>query len=859
MTQHSLASNETAPVIPFPCCSPASLFRALQDEPTVTVATTQDFQMHRNNKNADAEEKKDDNSQTSSPPSDTNHPKKKKGILARLAPSLSTATAPTTHRPILIIPGFMSSGLEIQKSTLRPDWQGKRLWLNLGSLGLSSFYFGSAQAPKITTTVTTRDHQKNPQVDPKQLQYKSHWLEHMRLDAYQEKPGIQIRPIPGLDGVDYLTPGMFTSHVSYVFGPVINALVNSGGYVKDKNLKAAPYDWRLSPAQLERRDHYFSNLIQQVEELYQTNHHIPICIVGHSLGTKCAHYFLNFAQQRKGRAWIDQHIYAYVPVGAPHLGAPKALRSVVVGDKMGLDGFLNDEEALVLGRSLESGPWLFPRQLPPGVPASAHIMPHGVLDIQFVVHGNETGVAGGALNTHDLVHNRTTATKPNRYQLMVRYSPGNHSNNDDDDKVNGDNTQTAQTPFTRVRGGGNGTMVQFSDRISFATHPRAKAARHGKLQFFLQEPGIAAAKEEKTSTPWWCCNPICCLLKWITCCCIVDYALRLVHWITCSVVVRGVTLGADAFTGGAGGSANLALSNVIPIPSTLCSKSSTTITKEVKLFHKDDFFDPYNRFLCFLWPKTPRTTTLTIQMKWTPFVNNNSSSSPRNDNSTAALPIICNPHPKQKTNLKIVPKGKAFRKRSILNTQHYLECSGHDLLQKEGLENTTLDMVKRVYEQDVAMGPRTTSSTDAPPVQRVHAIYGINLPTEVGGIYKRKTATCLSPHKLESLCTYHGKLFAMCNYVAYLTLSLFSNPKPQTDWIRLRIARKHHYSLHIPFKMVSYTRLRKPNKQSMMRVVKCRVTARCHFGRCNTARPGRTRDRKRFPSWNWTRRNIEKF
>ena len=47
-------------------------------------------------------------------------------------------------------------------------------------------------------------------------------------------------------------------------------------------------------------------------------------------------------------------------IGAPHLGAPKALRVVVTGDKMGLDQFMSDNEGLTFSRTLGSSPWLFP-------------------------------------------------------------------------------------------------------------------------------------------------------------------------------------------------------------------------------------------------------------------------------------------------------------------------------------------------------------------------------------------------------------------------------------------------------------------------------------------------------------------
>jgi len=33
------------------------------------------------------------------------------------------------HLPVLIIPGFMSSGLEVQQSSIKPKWENERLWV----------------------------------------------------------------------------------------------------------------------------------------------------------------------------------------------------------------------------------------------------------------------------------------------------------------------------------------------------------------------------------------------------------------------------------------------------------------------------------------------------------------------------------------------------------------------------------------------------------------------------------------------------------------------------------------------------------------------------------------------------------
>lgn len=167
---------------------------------------------------------------------------------------------PTT--PVLIIPGFMSSGLTVQKSSIVPSWKGKRLWLNLSSLGFHSLHVGGAlrRNEEIRSTrflnadakrkdgeiVEDASMEEMHQQYLKQVECKSQWVEHMRLDLdmMSERKGVEVRPIPGTAGVDYLAPGALTESMSYVFGPVLK-LLKAVGYKDGVNLDAAPYDWRV--------------------------------------------------------------------------------------------------------------------------------------------------------------------------------------------------------------------------------------------------------------------------------------------------------------------------------------------------------------------------------------------------------------------------------------------------------------------------------------------------------------------------------------------------------------------------------------------------------------------------------------
>lgn len=51
--------------------------------------------------------------------------------------------------------------------------------------------------------------------------------------------------------------------------------------------------------------------------------------------------------QTRSAVEIDKHIHTYFPVVSQHLGVPKYMRGKLVGDKVGLDAFFLEEEALI--------------------------------------------------------------------------------------------------------------------------------------------------------------------------------------------------------------------------------------------------------------------------------------------------------------------------------------------------------------------------------------------------------------------------------------------------------------------------------------------------------------------------------
>eukprot|EP01134_Creolimax_fragrantissima_P004166 CFRG4166T1 len=253
------------------------------------------------------------------------------------------------HYPVVLIPGLCSSGLLVQKSEEKPGWEDTRLWLSINKLGGSTL-FKTNDVTNISDTMS---------LSQAAAAQRNTWLRHLCLDqGIDDPPGIQVRPMEGIDAVDFLEPGALTGTASYVFSEIIEEL-RFVGYT-NSNLVAAPYDWRLAPCVLESRDKYFTNLANTIEELYETNNQTPVIIFGHSMGVSCSTYFLHFVKQQRGSDWIDRHLHMFFAAGGPWLGAYKAIKSSVVGEDFGLP-FINKSEALLMCRSMGSTGWLLPR------------------------------------------------------------------------------------------------------------------------------------------------------------------------------------------------------------------------------------------------------------------------------------------------------------------------------------------------------------------------------------------------------------------------------------------------------------------------------------------------------------------
>ena len=358
---------------------------------------------------------------------------------------------------------------------------------------------------------------------------------------------------------------------------------------------------------------------------------------------------------------------------------------------MKLDSFLSDEEGLRLARSLGSLYWMMPSDLPEGVPGCNYILPHGVLGIS-ITH---------AVDVDPLVRNRSSSSIPKKYQLMI-------SGKGFDGPQELDTKRITRTLFHRTSDDNGPNVVVFDDKISFATE--TKPYCHETIQFLLLEPGLASAKREKRKykvLPLVYC--LCCLCLP---CVLVYKFLELVFF----GLLRGATLTADAIISSTGSGSTLAFSEGIKIPKSVWEGKVVTI--KVPLYHKDDYG---------MGGKKVRQTHILVQLKWENFNHNKSSKK------------LCSPVAQ--------PSVSAIQLPISIEGKKCEEFSGYDVCKREGLVDS-LRFIKRKYDKD-KYGPRSRSALEAPPVNRIYSIYGINLPTEVGCVYSRQD-NCISDALLQS-------------------------------------------------------------------------------------------------------------
>lgn len=239
--------------------------------------------------------------------------------------------------PVIFIPGVLASRMVAwkKKRCIGPNIEIQDVvWLNL---------------QKLVETLTFDKHC---------------WLDCMKLERNGSDPlDCKIRPDEGLSAVGELSPGnLITPSSTSIFTLLIRILAHELGY-DSNNIIAAPYDWRLSPKELERRDSYFTTLKFKIETAVN-RHGRPSIIIAHSMGNNMFMYFcdwLRLVDRPAGgwKSWLRRHVWSYVGYAAPLLGSGGALKAILSGHTFGLP--ISDAQARELLVTFPSTLFLNPR------------------------------------------------------------------------------------------------------------------------------------------------------------------------------------------------------------------------------------------------------------------------------------------------------------------------------------------------------------------------------------------------------------------------------------------------------------------------------------------------------------------
>lgn len=189
---------------------------------------------------------------------------------------------------------------------------------------------------------------------------KETWKRHIMLDKRTglDPPAVKLRAAQGFDATDFFITGY------WIWNKIFENLATIG--YDPSNAFTAAYDWRLSYANLEVRDQYFSRLKSYIETAMAIDGG-KVVLASHSMGSQVVFYFFHWVQSEKGGGggedWVDRHIDSWINISGCMLGAVKDLTAVLSGEMRdtaqlnafaiyGLEKFLSKEERADIFRAM---------------------------------------------------------------------------------------------------------------------------------------------------------------------------------------------------------------------------------------------------------------------------------------------------------------------------------------------------------------------------------------------------------------------------------------------------------------------------------------------------------------------------
>ena len=234
--------------------------------------------------------------------------------------------------PTVMVPGVISTGLEswVTEGPAAPYYR-KRLW---GSWNMIRAM----------------------------LSDKAYWSKAIALDPVTglDPECCKLRPAAGFDASDFFITGY------WIWNKILENLSVIGG--DPTNMYTASYDWRLSFANLEYRDGYFSRLKMHIETAKRLKGR-KVVLVTHSMGSQVLFYFFKWVEAEGedfgngGSSWVEDHVDSWVNISGSMLGAPKTVAALISGEMKdtaqlnalavyGLETFFSKKERAAILRTM---------------------------------------------------------------------------------------------------------------------------------------------------------------------------------------------------------------------------------------------------------------------------------------------------------------------------------------------------------------------------------------------------------------------------------------------------------------------------------------------------------------------------
>lgn len=234
------------------------------------------------------------------------------------------------YHPVIMVPGVISTGLESwgTEDDSRQYFR-KRLW---GSWSMMRAL----------------------------VMDKPGWKKHIMLDKITglDPKGVKLRAAQGFDAADFFITGY------WIWNKILENLATVG--YDPSNAFTAAYDWRLSYANLEVRDQYFSRLKSHIEQAKKIGGR-KVVLLSHSMGSQVLFYFMHWVEAEGygngGPSWVDDHLDSWINISGSMLGAAKGVPAVLSGEMKdtaqlnafavyGLEKFLSRHERAELFRAM---------------------------------------------------------------------------------------------------------------------------------------------------------------------------------------------------------------------------------------------------------------------------------------------------------------------------------------------------------------------------------------------------------------------------------------------------------------------------------------------------------------------------